>query len=328
MTALFAHLSKRIETYRWRDELAGIVMLGFVGLVLAILAPHIAPTTPLRHLDQGRLHIGVGFGCAAFAFLILKARLRAVLSVLACALVLASLAHFAWGQRLAMAPERTADFSLLSFNVLGFNPRGQEVADFIVETAPDVAFILEAPAVHEHLSTLWSAFPYNAGCGPGDRCDMAVFSKHPLLNVDIIPFFTIPGRLIQAQIALPEGTVTLLAAHLTKPYYGQWHDRQLELLVERLAQIEGPVVLAGDFNSQPFVRAFRQTLLDRAGMRLASQMEPTWPALSSTTLSRAGFAIDHVLVRGGLAPVSVELIEDPVGSNHRGFVSHFGLDGR
>lgn len=326
--SVWRYLVRRLVQYPLRSEMTGIMMFGFAGLLLVALAPHLAPDTPLRHLDQGRLHVGVGFLLCACVFLILKAYTRAAVSLLIGVLLSASLVYFASASFAPVVPSRSPDLSLISFNVLGENPRGAEVADFLIEEAPDVAIILEAPALHDHLDRMWAAFPFNAGCGPGDRCDMAVFSRYRLSDVEILPFFSLPGRLIVATLDSDAGPVTLIAAHLTKPYYGDWHDRQLERLAEVLERVEGPIVLAGDFNSQPFVRAFRRILLERSEMRLASMMQQTWPALEVPGSRYAGFAIDHVLVRGDVSPVSVELIEDPIGSNHRGFISHFDLDGQ
>lgn len=322
------YLTRRIVHYPLRSELTGIVMLGFGGLFLAAVAPHLAPDTPLRHLDQGRLHIAAGFLACALVFLLLRAYLRATVSFTIGALLCASLVHFASASFAQITPGRSSDLSVISFNVLGVNPGGDELADFFVMQSPDVAFVLEAPAIFDNLDQMRAAFPYNIGCGPQDPCDMVVFSQHPLLDVEILPFYSFPGRLVVARIDMDAGPVTLIASHLTKPYYGDWHDRQLERLAEVLERVEGPVVLAGDFNSQPFVRAFRRILLERSEMRLASMMQQTWPALDLPGSRYAGFAIDHVLVRGEVSPVSVELIEDPIGSNHRGFISHFDLDGQ
>lgn len=321
-------LKRRLARYPLRSELTGIVMFGFAGLLVVAIAPYLAPDTPLRHLDQGRMHFAAGFFSCAMIFLALKAYLRAAASFIIAALLSASLVYFASASFALVAPDRTADLSLISFNVLGVNPHGDELADFFVEQAPDVAFVLEAPAIFDHLDQMRAVFPFTIGCGPQDPCDMVVFSKHPLLDVEVLPFFSFPGRLVVIRLELDAGPVTLVAAHLTKPYYGDWHDRQLERLAEVLGRVEGPLILAGDFNSQPFVRAFRRALIERSGLQLASRMQQTWPALGLPGSRYAGFAIDHVLVRGDVAPVSVELIEDAIGSNHRGFMSHFDLDGQ
>lgn len=327
-SSLLQSLTVRLARYPLRSELTGIVMLGFVGLLLLAIAPHVAPDTPLRHLDQGRIHVAAGFlGCSA-VFLALRAYLRALASLLLGCLLSISLIYFTATSFAAMTPGRAADLSLISFNALGENPRGDEIADFLIDAAPDVAVILEAPALHHHLEPMWAAFPYNAGCGPGDRCDMAIFSQHALQDVEILPFYSIPGRLIVARIGLDAGPVTLVAAHLTKPYYGDWHERQLDRLADVLERLDGPVILAGDFNSQPFVESFQRVLLDRGEMRLASRMQQTWPALELPGSRYLGFAIDHVLVRGDISPVSAELMADPIGSNHRGFISRFDLNGQ
>lgn len=325
---LLSTLKRRLTHYPLRSELTGIVMFGFAGLLVVALAPCLAPDTPLRHLDQGRMHIAAGFFSCAMVFLVLKAYLRAAVSFVIATLLSVSLINFASAAFAPVTADRSADLSLISFNVLGVNPHGEELANFFVEQAPDIAFVLEAPALFDHLDQMREAFPYNIGCGPQDPCDMVVFSRHQLHDVEVLPFFSFPGRLVVARLELEVGPVTMIAAHLTKPYYGDWHDLQLERLAELLDRIEGPLILAGDFNSQPFVRAFRRVLLERSGLRLASRMQQTWPALGLAGSRYAGFAIDHVLVHGDVSPVSVELIEDPIGSNHRGFLSRFDLDGQ
>ena len=313
--------------WRWRSEAIGMVMVGFGGLWLVALLPHLLPGTPLVHLDQARLHAGVGFFACALVLGPLGAVRRALISVVAGLTLVTSVGLFLAEASAPFARDRDADLTLVSFNVLGFNPRGADLAQFFIGEAPDIALVLEAPALHGHLDAMRQVFPHQAGCAPRSRCDMAIFSRHPISDVGVIPFFTIHGRLIQVTVTVQDRPVTLLAAHLTKPYVGHAHARQMDRLTERLARIEGPVILAGDFNSQPFVETFRSHLTDRSDMRLVSRMLPTWPALEPLPLSFAGFAIDHVLVRGDVKPIGVELITDPIGSNHRGLITRFDLDG-
>ncbi|MFK7792434.1 MAG: endonuclease/exonuclease/phosphatase family protein, partial [Devosiaceae bacterium] len=313
--------------WRWREEAIGVVMVGFLALVLATLVPSLLPGTQLVHLQQGRLHAGVGFVLCALVFFLLRAPRRGALSSVFACLLLSSIGWFVWQSSADHAPQRTSEFTLISFNMLGSNARGQEIATYLTNEAPDVVFALEALALRDDLDAMAAVFPHRAGCWPGPRCDMALFSKHPFGEVEIVPFDPINGRLVRAQVMLPEGQITLVAAHLTKPYWGVWHEVQMDQLVDLLQSIDGPVVLAGDFNSQAFVATFREHVMDGAQMQLASGMVPTWPALPSLPLSMAGFAIDHVLVRGAITPVSVGVIEDPLGSNHRGLIARFDLDG-
>jgi endonuclease/exonuclease/phosphatase (EEP) superfamily protein YafD len=321
--------AQRISGRRWRlrDELIGIVTLGLLGLIAASLVPYFVPGTYLANLDQARLHLGMGFVLCALTLFVLRAPRRGAFS-LVCALgLLGTIGAFVVQASAVVEPDRAPEFSLISFNMLGTNPRGQEIAAYLADEGPDVVFALEAGALSNNLRTMRRAFPYGAGCSD-PRCDMAIFSKHPLSAVEVLPFAPTQGRLIRVEVELAGTPVTLVAVHMTKPYWGQWHGQQLEQLSQLLAEIEGPVVLAGDFNSQPFVRAFRQNLVDIGQMKLASGLLPTWPAFSSLPLSMAGVAIDHVLVRGAVTPVEVRLIEDPLGSNHRGLLARFDLDGQ
>lgn len=320
----------KVSGRRWRlrDELIGMVMVGLAGLIAAAAIPFVIPGTYLANLDQARLHIGFGFVLCALVLFVLRAPRRGFLTLLMATGLLGSVGVFVWQSSALATPERTSELTLVSFNMLGTNPRGGDIVDYLAGEEPDVVFALEALALRDDLRAMRDAFPYGAGCWPGPRCDMAIFSKHPLSNVEIAPFEPINGRLVRAQIEVLGNPVTLVAVHLTKPYWGRWHGEQMDQLVAFLNEIDGPVVLAGDFNSQPFVDAFREHLMDEAQMRLASTMLPTWPALPSLPLSMAGVAIDHMLVRGAVSPVDVQLIEDPLGSNHRGLIGRFDLDGR
>ncbi|MEM6711914.1 MAG: endonuclease/exonuclease/phosphatase family protein [Pseudomonadota bacterium] len=314
--------------WRWRSECVGAISVGFVALLGVVLLPHLFRHTLLIHLDQARLHAGVGILACGLVFAIFGARLRAFLSAVIGVVILGTVGFFFVSMQLPMAADRDPELTLVSFNVLGVNPRGEEIARYLVDTAPDIALILENEPLHDQTALLTPVFPFTAGCVDGGRCDMAVHSRYPLRDIEVLPFFTTEGRLIRARIDLPGRDVTLLAAHLTKPYHGAWHGLQMDILVDQLARIEGPVILAGDFNSQAFVPAFREHLIEASGMRLISGMRPTWPALEAGPLSYAGFAIDHVLARGDVVPISADRIDDPMGSNHHGLITQFDLDGQ
>ncbi|MBV6658387.1 MAG: endonuclease/exonuclease/phosphatase family protein [Devosiaceae bacterium] len=323
--SLFA---RRWQRYRPRHELLGWVTLALLALIVAAALPHLFPETLLRHLDQGRLHAGAGLLVCGAVFAVLGSVLRAVLSAALGAGLLLSVGLSVPASFASHTHDRAADLSVLSFNILGTNRRDEDLMGAIETLDADVSVLLEVPALHRQQARLSALYPYQVGCLDDQPCDMAVYSRYPIAGERILGFHTIFGRLIVAPLETPGGSVTLVAAHFTKPYFGRAHDLQMDVIIELMANLDGPVVLVGDFNSQPFVEAFRTSLFERAELRLASRMEPTWPALPSLALSRLGFAIDHVLVRGDVTPVAVQLVDDPVGSNHRGFLSTFDLDGR
>lgn len=315
----------------FRRELVGIVSFGALIALLGAITPHLFPRTPVLHLDQARVHLGVGLLLCAFALGMLRAFRRAIACAVAGFIMCASVGLYALQHFAPQTPDRAADLSLISFNLLGDNPRGDDLAQFVIDSAPDIAVLLEAPAIHDQRQELEDAFPYSAGCltRPNGRlhCDLAVFSRLPLENIQARPFYWIFGRLITAEVVTEAGRITLVAAHLGKPYWGDIHYDQLAELARVLGELDGPIILAGDFNSMPFVSAFRDSLHEQSGMKLASRMQTTWPALPSIALSNLGFAIDHVLVRGEATPVASERLFDPIGSNHRGLLTRFDLDG-
>jgi len=113
------------------------------------------------------------------------------------------------------------------------------------------------------------------------------------------------------------GALTVGVTHLQA---GRGHDatrgRQVAEMVERLADVQGPVVLMGDFNLYADSEHDRasEAALERAGfVDTATEAAPTYVARNPYTSSRsAGQRFDRILVRGGagieLDPVRGEIL--------------------
>jgi endonuclease/exonuclease/phosphatase (EEP) superfamily protein YafD len=137
--------------------------------------------------------------------------------------------------------------------------------------------------------------------------------------------------LITARVQIPglSAAATVASTHMSAPWpepIRGWRDdlaRLGEVLGEIAASARGPVVLAGDLNATPDVLEFRRLL--REGYRDAAEqagvgLTRTHPA---DIVIPPVFAVDHVLVRGGMA-TSVHTL--PVcGSDHRGLAMRIAL---
>lgn len=212
-------------------------------------------------------------------------------------------------------------FRLMSFNILNSNfPNGEKIADAIITSNADVAFILEAPPINSQVQRISQTYPYRVGCGEGmPKCGIVVFSKRPILDSAIKSLSDLwSNRLVRVVIDLDGQPVNFVAVQLAKPYFDEFHMFELYNLSRVLRDIKGPLVLAGDFNSAIIAPDMQRFL--RANQLKNVFPEPTtWPILAG----RYGISIDHVFARAPLQLKSVNRIEDNMGSNHFGLMSEF-----
>lgn len=314
-----APLISKIEL---RGVLTGLALVA-VGLLLAISVPIGIPV--LDVLPSLRFHIGVALLALPILLLLVGARWRALLLA---ALILASLGQGAlvvYRQlqgRAAMATQSPlTTFSLLSFNVLSGNPRGGEIADYITSTLPDIAVIMETPGIEDYLPKLAADYPYRVGCANTKTCDLSLLSRTPLRGAKMYllkPFER--ERLITAQTTINGQDVTLVAVHLSKPYFDEAAWGELWQVQRLLATISGPVVLTGDFNAAVWsnpVAAFVAT----NKLVPPPYFVPTWPV----KLGPLGVPIDNMFSRDGALIEDVTALDTSHGSNHRGLLAHIAI---
>ena len=115
------------------------------------------------------------------------------------------------------------------------------------------------------------------------------------------------------QAEMPAGRVWLVSIHMHWP----WPYRQtshLQSLLPVLQQLEGPVVVAGDFNMVPWSAAL-------AAIRAAARVKPAGPVRGTFPEFGPLFVlpIDQVMAPGG---ASLEL-RPLFGSDHRGLLARF-----
>jgi endonuclease/exonuclease/phosphatase family metal-dependent hydrolase len=153
---------------------------------------------------------------------------------------------------------------------------------------------------------------------------VAVLSRHPVTAWSVVklpvlkaptPFWFRGDRrptlvrdearvALAAQVAHPEGTVTVVGTHLS--FVPCWNGRQLRYLVRSLAPAERPLVLTGDLN-----------MGQRRAVAL-SRMTPaaTWPTFPSETPREQ---LDHILLDGALTATGSSAPHLPL-SDHRALV--------
>lgn len=175
----------------------------------------------------------------------------------------------------------------------------------IEETAPDMITLQEVSTRNAALvGKLAARYQTRHTCGFTGVGGTAVLSHFPAVAGRA---FCLPG-MAAMKLEGPQGAFWLVALHLHWPWpYGQ--ADQSAALLERLAQLDAPVVIGGDFNMVPWsyrLRAFQRA----SGSRLA------WPIRASFHTSGVPLPIDHVLAPCG----GRREMRPALGSDHLGLL--------
>ena len=218
--------------------------------------------------------------------------------------------------------ENTRALKFIEFNILGDNKSGAEIADWLIRQDADIVYTLESEPLRPYLDALSKTYPYRAGCGElVSNCDLMMMSKYPLENPKVMSLGKLGyNRYIRAGIDVGGARATFVAMHLTKPYYEDLHAEQLRRAEGYLKNEEGPLVLAGDFNSS-LLSPDILTFLKDTNLRAFDHERRTWPVEAPAI----GLPIDHILVRAPAHIGSLKRIPDNMGSNHYGLIALISL---
>ena len=226
-------------------------------------------------------------------------------------------------------PEKTAAqgprFTLMTFNVYYHNKQLNRVAELVRETNPDIVILQEViPRVRPGLDAVASQYPYRVECWQEQWCDALVLSRFPLTDIRgtlPAPNFRRPTGAVE--VAIKDRKLTLFPTHLSLPYPLNGRDAQtgeIKEVVEALAGITGPRILAGDFNASAWGATMTRART-QLSMTLLTGASGTWP----TFLPRAlGIPIDHVLASEELALQSRKVFTVS-GSDHRAVLAEIAF---
>ena len=299
------------------------LLAAFATILVAILASrYLHNFWYFSPFQSAQTHFGLlaaAIGLASFALHRSKPVLLLVVLALALAIWPAvriqRLADMASVEEAAGKPR----LRLMSFNILGDNyENGARIRDEILKSEADVAVVLEAPSIEAKLDALSQRYPYRIGCGALTQgCDLMVLSRLPLKNQRIDALSELRSeRYIEASVEVQGRKVNVVAAHLSKAWFDDYHGYELWQLMQNLKQLEGPLVLAGDFNTSSMA-ADMGWFLRQSGMRRAPMEPATWPVEFGTF----GIAIDHIFARAPMRLARLERLPDNLGSNHYGLIA-------
>ncbi len=163
------------------------------------------------------------------------------------------------------------------------------IADDIAQTAPDVVFLQElSPKNAQLLDLLEPEYPHQHLCDWGQWFNVAILSRQPLIGERHCSDLR---ALAAAQTIIEDETVWLVSAHIHWPWPATGAAMN-DMVHEFLAQLDGPVILAGDLNILPWSGRVTR-IANITGTRLAG------PSVTSHHVGLLPLAIDHVLAPGG-----------------------------
>ncbi|OIQ26159.1 MAG: endonuclease [Alphaproteobacteria bacterium MedPE-SWcel] len=219
-----------------------------------------------------------------------------------CGVLATSVALTSWLGHLAPQaepePEPVAGLTLYQKNML-FNNQGNEaLVRSILELQPDVVTLEEVSAQNARvLERLRAEYPVQQLCPFRAVGGVAVLARDLRVvdRLDCVPDL----GLAAVRLATGTGPLWVAALHLPWPWPHE-QDAKVAQTVAQLNRLDGPVVLAGDFNAVGWSDA-----LDRIAR--AGGMARVGPYVGTFDLPPLGYpiGIDHVLAPAGRGDIKV-----------------------
>lgn len=290
----------------------GFIALGYVG------------ENPASIISSGlRPYAAAGLLALAACLALIGRWARGGLTALAALAVFLHLGAALYHQRAtwsaAQAAAGSRALTVAAFNVYNRNREDPaQIAATLAATGADILVLTEATRLVPAMPLLRERYRHAAGCTElSYDCETIILSVHPLSEGtvrSIGPIF--PNRFVSAKVAIGGNSVTVVATHLTKPYFDNHGWTEMWRLVELIDAMPGPLLLAGDFNAAPWSRNI-VTLLDETRLVTGPLPVATWPS----ALGGFGVPIDHVFTRPPLVIQEIGPLPGRLGSNHRGLLA-------
>jgi endonuclease/exonuclease/phosphatase (EEP) superfamily protein YafD len=216
---------------------------------------------------------------------------------------------------------------IMSSNVYFHNSQTYRLLDVVREESPDVLVVIEY--AHDWAARvgadLRATYPYHIEAPAPGAGGIGLFSRYPLETADV--FLLGVTRAIEARLRTPNGPLTVYGIHTRSPTSarrGAHRNRQLDLLADRLAKVQGPVAVIGDLNITPYSPFYRR-FIERTGYvdtRMGRTLSTSWP----TYLPVLAIPIDHCIVSPDVTILAHRRMHG-VGSDHYPILAEIALPG-
>ena len=228
---------------------------------------------------------------------------------------------------LPIAPSASAQpavVKVLTVNVSYRQFSVRRLFEIVRNADPDVLVVQElTPHADSVLKEFDTAFPHFHKFPADGPRGIGIWSRYELESAATFALGRLPA--IEARVRAPQGSFTVIGAHLSspmRPRRAAARNSELRELGVRSAAIEGPLVVAGDFNITPYSPYFADWL-EVSGLtdtRRGRTLAPSWP----TMVPLVGIPIDHVAVNSGFAIRSHQRLPN-FESDHYGILAELTL---
>jgi len=196
------------------------------------------------------------------------------------------------------------NFKVYNANVLSSNMSHELILKQILLQSPDVITLQEfSPSLKQSLMVLDDLYPYQVLQPRSDNFGIALYSKWPIIEQNILNFKPLKLPTIDALIEA-HSLIRVITTHPVPPLNQSMFDARNQHMKELAHYIESKsefLILTGDFNNTPFAYSFKQflkqTQLHQA--RAHNGINATWP--SAFNYLGISIAIDHILLSPELA---------------------------
>jgi Uncharacterized protein conserved in bacteria len=293
------------------------LVLGALGVaLLAILAlfGFAVPEFDLLNHAQILLLPGTLIGLVIVAVL-LRGTLRSVAMIVVLVGMAASanvmLPEFLGSLRTRPAAPASGTVTMMTHNLFGMNYEMEKVVAAIHAENPDIIVLQEyfgeqATDLHP---LLLADYPFFVRCRGGKRANLGLYSRLPFTQVEdgACPnnaYGTSRTAHILAQFQTEDGTpFSVITSHMDWPLPVARQREQLSVLSEVVDKIEGPMILAGDFNSTPWSYALRDFVARNGFTRETMNLVTyplSWYYFGAWRDTIPFLPLDHVMTRDGV----------------------------
>lgn len=253
--------------------LLGVVRVLVTLLIVCTAAPAILALFGFAVPDLdllNHLQLLLFFGTLVALILAMIVRLPMALPIVAGLGFLASAWTFVpeWASGLEPRPAPPTDgrpvLKVMTHNLFGLNDDMPRVASVIFAEDPDIVAVQEFfPEQTPLIDLLKPKYPYFVRCQGGKRANIGLFSKIPF-DKEMAPGDcpAEPGDQRTAHIVagftLSDGThFTVLTTHFDWPFPIARQREELYRIEAAIQQVQGPLIVVGDFNSTPWSYAMK-----------------------------------------------------------------------
>jgi len=269
-----------------------------------------------------RVQYFVGLAVLGLILLFSRRGITATLFLLLAAINLAQVLPLYFGAPSAkMSASATTRLMLINVNAQAGDPA--RVRETVRESAPDILVLEEVDERWiTELSDLHDTYPHSVVEPREDDFGVALFSKLPLLQSEVVFIGSAGVPSIDATVEHAGEPLRILATHPLPPGgrdYSAWRNEQLRLLAG-MADASRPFLLVGDLNTTPWNFHFRRLLAD-SGLRDSAEgfgIQPSWPTFNPLFW----IPLDHVLHSPHIV-IKARTTGPDVGSDHYPVVVDF-----